>query len=494
MRVSTTADRSRPNTWRIRWTADGKRRSITWQGTESEAEETADHIAHLIVCESKGRPPHASTIVWLDGLPDGEYSKLVGIGGVEPRHHEGEHRPTVRELYDAFKAFKSDQKPTTLATYRRAWNAMKRHFGESRTLDSIDPIAAAEFVKWMKANGNDRDTTRTTLDRNTVRRRTGICRQMFRFAIKRGWIAENPFAELATTVSANPERFYYVSPGEYKRAIDFAQDATMRAVIALNRMIGLRVPSEIRTLKWSDVDLSHGDGHLRITATKTEHHDKRGIRTAPLLPDLRPYIQDLADLAEPGYTVPMDSPVFPRFTDASDSAIRSAVLKILKRAKVKPWPNLFSNGRKSAIIDLLAAGHDVVDVADWVGNSPKTIWDFYTFARAENRRRAASLPAPSDGKPEPPKTNDDQDDPECGPICGPKQAESGSRTGPQAIAKNEENPCFADDQGRQSTGQWALRDSNPRPLRCKWSALAKNTGNNGFSHRKWATILLLSHL
>ena len=57
-----------------------------------------------------------------------------------------------------------------------------------------------------------------------------------------------------------------------------------------------------------------------------------------------------------------------------------AFLKVLKRAEIEPWPNLFSNGRKSAITDLLQDGHDVVDVAAWIGNSPKTIWEFYAMA------------------------------------------------------------------------------------------------------------------
>lgn len=65
------------------------------------------------------------------------------------------------------------------------------------------------------------------------------------------------------------------------------------------------------------------------------------------------------------------------------------MLKVLKRAEIEPWPNLFSNERKSAITDLLQDGHDVVDVTAWVGNSPNTIWDFYAMATGENRRRAA---------------------------------------------------------------------------------------------------------
>ncbi|TWT84028.1 hypothetical protein CA13_55030 [Planctomycetes bacterium CA13] len=102
---------------------------------------------------------------------------------------------------------------------------------------------------------------------------------------------------------------------------------------------------------------------------------KRGLCSAPNPACLRPYLEDLATSAKPGIETPLSAVVFPRFMNTSDSAIRSAVDKILSRAGIEPWPNLFSNGRKSAITDLLAAKHDVVDVAAWVGNSPAVIWE-----------------------------------------------------------------------------------------------------------------------
>ncbi len=218
------------------------------------------------------------------------------------------------------------------------------------------------------------------------------------------------------------------------RVIDFAPDATMRAVLALNRYLGFRVPSEIRTLTWADVDFSPHDPHLKITATKTEHHIDRGIRTAPILPVLRPYLEDLASIFKPGVEVPLSDPVFVRFVDASDAAIRSATLKILKRAKIKPWPNLFSNGRKSAITDLLAAGHAVADVADRVGNSPSVIWEFYAISTAEARRRAATvgIAVPSS---------------DVGPQMGPNQAQSGLIQTDQDGSNMAKTTSFADSGG-----------------------------------------------
>ncbi|QDV87174.1 Tyrosine recombinase XerC [Stieleria magnilauensis] len=466
MRVSKTQDKSRPNTWKIRWTANRKRWTVTWTGDAERVEEARRHIEHILVCRQAKHPLDGVTVQWLSSLPDSDHSKLVSPCGVQARE-QATAAPTLNDLYVSFKAFKGSKKQSTLATYRRAWNSLRRRFGEDRRVDSVTSIDAELFVDWMTEHGNDRNKDVDGLDRNTVRRRTGICSQFFRHAIKLGWITENPFDGLATTVSANKERFYYVSDTEYKRLMDFSPNATMRAVIALSRQLGFRIPSEIKTLRWCDVDLSTSDPHLRITAPKTEHHDTRGVRKAPLLASVRPYMQDLWDLAQPGCETPMDSPVFPRFADASETAIRSAVLKIMKRAKIQPWPNLFSNCRKSAILDLLAAGHEVADVAEWVGNSPKTIWDFYVFARSENRRRAAAMPAPSDGEQPVKKQAPAEADSECGPICGPIQEDSHSVTPGQPCEKHGKNRGKGEMGRDQTEGQWALRDLNPRPPRCK---------------------------
>jgi len=42
-----------------------------------------------------------------------------------------------------------------------------------------------------------------------------------------------------------------VNSDEFQRLIDFAPNATM---LALNRLIDFRIPTEIKSLTWSDVD------------------------------------------------------------------------------------------------------------------------------------------------------------------------------------------------------------------------------------------------
>ena len=460
-KVTKTANRGRVNIWRIRWTVNRKRETITWKGDEADAETARLHVSHLLDCDGRKQPPHRSTIDWLADLSDSDHCKLVGIGGTVARE-QAVPAVTLRDLYDSFLASKSSMKESTKATYRQAWTVLSKRFGESRAIETITKADARAFRDWLAIEGNQRDKERDDLDVNTVRRRVGICRQIFKHGIESKWIADNPFKGIAAAVHANPERFHYVHPDDFQRAIDFAPDATMRAVIALNRLIGFRIPTEIKTLKWSDVDLSQDNGHLRIKAPKTEHHRNRGLRTAPVLPALRPYLEDLQTLASPGIETPLSAPVFPRFVETSDSAIRSAMLKILNGAGIAPWPNLFSNGRKSAITDLLAAGHHVADVAAWVGNSPAVIWDYYAMATEENRRRAAA------GGMGEKVVHDDA----CVPIRVPNQEVGPKRPEPSAPQNTDKKKPAESPRHGENAGEWALRDSNPRPSRCKRDALA----------------------
>ncbi len=432
-----------------------------WKGDEGQAEVIRVHVEHLLDSAERTEPPHRTTLDWLDSLKDHEHIKLVDKDLVEARA-VAEPPRTLKVLYDAFLKSKKSMKESTKKTYGQAWTVLDKHFGETRAIDSITKADALVFREWLAIEGNERDKERDDLDVNTVRRRIGICRQIFKHAIESKWLTENPFHGIAASVHANPERFHYVTEQQFDRIIEFSpHSAEMRCIVALNRLIGFRIPSEIQTLKWSDIDLSDDDPHLRIKAPKTEHHQKRGLRTAPIMADLRPYLEDLRDLVNPGVETPLSSPVFPRFVDASDSAIRSAMLKIMKRAGVNPWPNLFSNGRKSAITDLLRAGHDVVDVASWVGNSPAVIWEYYAMATAEARRRAATQP-----------NSKVVHTPKRGPLCGPNQPLDPASSNQHSARRIEKTPVKDGSSGSQGESKWAMRDSNPRHPRCKRGALA----------------------
>jgi integrase len=108
---------------------------------------------------------------------------------------------------------------------------------------------------------------------NTVRRRCGRAREIFRAAKKRRLIPENPFAEMKDiSVHGNEDRQYFLSREDAQKVIDACPDAQWRLLFALSRYGGLRCPSEHLELRWSDVDWEKG----RITVRSP---NRRGMTT-----------------------------------------------------------------------------------------------------------------------------------------------------------------------------------------------------------------------
>ncbi len=373
IKVGALRDKTRENTWKLRWTASKKRRTLVWQTSiESEdIEPVRRHVEHLVNCHAEGWPKDTATRVWTERLEDSQHAKLAAAGLVDPREQPDDVQ-TINTLYTAFLEARRTNKKSTRSKYEQAKTVLFLYFGADRPIASITKADACKFREWMALEGNQKHKTRKTLDRNTVCSRTGVCRQFFKHAIDSKWLTDNPFEGLKAQAHSNPERYHYVEPETFRLVVDQTDDPEMRAIIALNRLLGFRVPSEINTLRWSDVNLSSDDGHLRVTA-----------------------------------------PVFPRFQDTSDRAIAEATKKMIRRAKIEPWTNMFNNGRKSAITDMLAEGYPVTDVAAWVGNSPAVIWEHYAMASDKTRRKAAAVATVRPG--EVPELAAEP----CGPIGGP---------------------------------------------------------------------------
>ena len=69
------------------------------------------------------------------------------------------------------------------------------------------------------------------------------------------------------------------------------------------------------------------------------------------------------------------------------------MLDILKRAGIKPWPNLFHAMRASCETDLVACDYLLKDVIVWMGHSYKVAEKYYLRLREEEFARAVNLGA-----------------------------------------------------------------------------------------------------
>ena len=101
-------------------------------------------------------------------------------------------------------------------------------------------------------------------------------------------------------VHGNTKRQHFVSREVIQQALEACSCPELRAIIALSRFAGIRVPSEVVGLSWQDVDLE--SRRLTIRAKKTEHHEDGGLRFCPIFPELLPHLQELHDRAQPALT------------------------------------------------------------------------------------------------------------------------------------------------------------------------------------------------
>jgi len=74
-----------------------------------------------------------------------------------------------------------------------------------------------------------------------------------------------------------------------EKVIAVLPDNDWRMTFALPRYGGLRFPSEVEDLKWSDIEWENAV--FTVHQKKVEHHPGRGIRVLPIFSELRPYLE-----------------------------------------------------------------------------------------------------------------------------------------------------------------------------------------------------------
>lgn len=118
-----------------------------------------------------------------------------------------------------------------------------------------------------------------------------------------------------------------------------------------------------------------------VTCVKTKRHEGREVRVIPLFPELRPHL-------ERWWTqVPKGSEWVVGRSRSNRVNLRTQFLRILRKAKIKPWPKLFQNLRSSRETELMNE-FPLHVVCAWLGNTPKVAIKHYTQVTDEDFRKA----------------------------------------------------------------------------------------------------------
>jgi len=271
---------------------DGSRKTIRLGKASTKQAEAFMVKVEAVVAASITGSMDDETSRWLADLPDAMHARLTAAGLVKPRNRTAATLKTFLDDYFASLTVKAG----TATAYGHTRRCLLDYFGENKPLRDIDAADADKWRQWLKT-ANVRDNDRDIISEATTARRVGVTRQMLKRAVKWKLIGENPFADVKAGSQSNKARMFFVTRDVAQKVLDACPDTQWRLLFALSRYGGLRCPSEHLAMKWGDVDWEHS--RIRVRSSKTEHHEGGDCRFIPLFPELRPYLQQAFDEAEP---------------------------------------------------------------------------------------------------------------------------------------------------------------------------------------------------
>lgn len=368
------ASQERNGSWRVQFMPPtGGRRRILRLGrvTKRVADDIKSHIQRILESRRAGLALDERSEKWIATLPERLRQRLLELGVVEDGGRRV--RSTLSGFIDDYLAARTDLKPGTQSNLRAARIWLEDYFGATREMDSITAGEAELYRAWLG--------TTSGLAENTIR---GVCRkarQFFRSAFRQRLIRENPFAGMKrlTDLASPKSRQFYVTRALAEQVLAKCPDDEWRLIFALARYGGLRCPSELAPLAWGDIDWQKGQ--FVVHCIKTEGHDGRESRTVPLFPELRPFLE-ACHKARDRHPTKVIKRV--RCTKAN---LRTQMMRILKKAGIKPWPKLFQNLRSSRESELMKV-HGVEVACAWIGNTPAVATKHYLQITDEDYEQA----------------------------------------------------------------------------------------------------------
>lgn len=294
---------------------------------------------------------------------------------------------TLEQLRRAYveAGHKSGKAPGTLTTQTNSINKLEAFFG-AITLDQIDEEAARAFADYCDQrikNGVLSVATRATYIKDA--------RALFNWAVKEGVVATNPFAPKSGIVRGsyiNREKQEYIDQERTRAVMEACRNSDhpleWRALFALARYQGLRIPNESRALRWQDVDFDNR--WLTIPSQKTKRYEGKDKRGMPIFAPTLAILQELRESQKPGQVFVFDAllPLQRR------EGHRTGFARILERAGIDLWPRLFDNLRSSASTDVRETYGETAENR-WIGHSKQIAEDHYYQVLPSAQRDEAGL-------------------------------------------------------------------------------------------------------
>ena len=310
-----------------------------------------------------------------ENVPGGERGAKQARARIVDRIAHGHHvAPTKLRVSDWAKTWleeRNDIRPKTLKTYETNLKCyVLPRVGNKRVCDlNVNHVAA--MISDLRKEGYRAATINGAL---------AVLSGLMRTAVRRGFAAQNPVAQLDRGEKPKSEgrRMEILDTDEIRLVLTRASD-THRPILSTAIFTGLRM-GELLSLTWDDVDWEAGVLHVRDAKTKA------GVREVVLMPALKKLLATRSLEAE--YPLVFHTRTGKRIDP--HSLRRDGLIPALKKAEVTKhirWHDL----RHTFASILISQGHDLTYIAEQMGHSsPNITLRIYghLFDRAKKREEA----------------------------------------------------------------------------------------------------------
>ena len=378
---------------------DGRRRSL-WVGKVSmrQCESLRVLIEDLLKASRTGHAPDESVFAKINSLHVDLRNKLIHFGLIDaPDHHPS---VSLGAFVSSFIKLRTKAKPATKEIWRQGELSLLGFFGANRLLDSVTPGDADEYLEHL---GSVTSRIKKPLAPMTIQKRLRFAKMVFRAARRKKLISENPFEDVAYTAT-KPDKGFFITAAMTARLLAACPDHHWRMIVLLCRYGGLRCPSEVLSLRWSDIDWD--GGRMTVQSPKTEHHAGKESRVIPLFPELLEQLRESFEAAPAGAVYVVDSRYRKSAMGKSgwrNCNMRTQFERIVKNSGLKKWPRLFHNLRSSRQTELAEVFPSHV-VCAWLGNSEDIAKKHYYQVTDAHFAAASAGSAPAT----PPPSRDDE--------------------------------------------------------------------------------------
>ncbi|MDR2704304.1 MAG: phage integrase SAM-like domain-containing protein [Planctomycetaceae bacterium] len=328
------ASKNNKGQWRISF-SDGSpiRREISLcREFDEYAVTDFEHIVKLLAGSKRlGVSITPKDMKRVNDLPQLLRDKLIAVDLIEP--NPDEYIPILSNFIEQYSVTRSGQTEAVRLRDKRFFNYLREYFGDKR-IDKITPIDAEGLRDYLV---NKRTAGHGKLARTSANKVIREIKAIFNFAVNCVYLKVSPFANIKGGSTSNPERQHYIDDNEMKAAIQACgNDVELARILVFARYAGLRVPSEIRDLKFSDFET--------VGIFNVPQSGKTGKRRVPFFEEIEPYYSAIKSAMKDGQEY-----VFAKYRTCKN--VGTLIKKKMQKAGLKIWEKFFVNLRSSCITD-----------------------------------------------------------------------------------------------------------------------------------------------